>query len=331
MPGMPHMLAKGELFPVVEDYVSSVAQRLTLLENLKNRAVPSWKTGVLWPTAVAHVWEHWLGKPTFDAASGQFRQPTTGNPSTETATGFWQHWRGPAEAILRETLLRAIEVSIGVAHEDSATPVKPDGTPVNAEQPFVTTHDPAKAPPGPYSRWWPIEILWVCGAPNFQGWITWRETGTGPTDGQVTVVFTTPPPLTQYPMYMTLKVPLGVDPKSTGPDYKDAGVGDLFDVSLPRGVWVVGSEVTTTISHDTTEPVDLTNATIELFGSDINLSLPAQDIIDAAAGVGVTITVSRPSTRHNEPDTYAKVAVVRPSMHDGGISNVPPTFPHPGP
>jgi hypothetical protein len=326
MPGMPYMLEKGSLFPVVEDYVSSIAQRLTLLENLKNRAVPVWDTGVLWPVAANHVRDHWLGNPAFDAAAGEFRQPTTGNPATESPTGFWLNWRGPAEAILRETLHRAIEVSLGVAHQDSATPAG-----AAAAQAFVTSHDPAKAPPGPYSRWWPIEILWVCGAPNFQGWITWREHGSGPTDGQVTVVLTTPPPKTEYPMYMSVKVPPTAHPSSTGDNYKEVGVGDAGDVSYPRGVWVVGSLKTDTIALDTTVEIDLSDATLEIFAGGIDLSLPAQDIIDAAAGLGVTLTLARPASRHHEVDDYSQIAVVRPSMFDGGITNVPPTFPYTGP
>ena len=34
------------------------------------------------------------------------------------ATGYWRNWYGDAEGIVRETYTRAIEVSLGIPHDD---------------------------------------------------------------------------------------------------------------------------------------------------------------------------------------------------------------------
>ncbi len=326
MPGMPYMLEKGELFAVVEDYIADISRRLTLLQNLKDRSVPVWDTGVLWPAAMQHVRVDWLGNPAFDPATKQFRQPPVADPSQAGPTGFWKQWHGPAEAILRETLQRSIEVSLGVEHVASSTAE-------NAQSAPATQFDPAEAPAGPYSRWWPVEMLWVCGAPNFQGWITWRKHGLGPTEGQVTVVFTTPAPVTPYPMYDSVYVGASAPPASRGANYKDANVGEgvdaLTDLNAPRGVWVVGSKKTLTVRTSTTESVELDDAVIRFFGNGFDLSVPAEAIVHAAMSAGVNVQLRLPSTLHYDVDSYDEVAVVRPSMFDGGMALIPPTFPHP--
>lgn len=82
------------------------------------------------------------------------------------STGFWYQYHGDVEGIVRETLIRAIEVSLGLDHDE-----KPDGD------------GPARA--------LPIELFWKCPQRWLEGWVTWRwdeEHGTG----QVTVVLATP-------------------------------------------------------------------------------------------------------------------------------------------
>ena len=84
-------------------------------------------------------------------------------------TGYWQDYHGDVEGIFRETLRRAIEVSLGIDHNKAIDPA-PDA--VNG------------------TRHWPIEFFWKCGQPWWEGWVTWRRNADG--TGQVTVVLATP-------------------------------------------------------------------------------------------------------------------------------------------
>ena len=81
-------------------------------------------------------------------------------------TGFWVQYYGDVEEIVRQTLIRAIEVSLGLDHGQEV---------------------PAEGPP----RELPIELYWKCPQRWFEGWVGWRwdaEHGTG----QVTVLMATP-------------------------------------------------------------------------------------------------------------------------------------------
>ncbi len=82
------------------------------------------------------------------------------------ATGFWHQYFGDVEGIVRETLIRALEVSLGLDH----------GQELPAD--------------GPVRRL-PIELFWKCPQSWFEGWVTWRYDRSEGT-GQVTVLFTTP-------------------------------------------------------------------------------------------------------------------------------------------
>jgi hypothetical protein len=82
------------------------------------------------------------------------------------ATGFWFQYYGDVEGIVRETLVRTIEVALGVDHDEEL---------------------PADGP----TRALPIELFWKCPQRWFEGWVTWRwdeRHGTG----QVTAVLATP-------------------------------------------------------------------------------------------------------------------------------------------
>jgi hypothetical protein len=102
-----------------------------------------------------HFNRHWLGHPP------PFNPLTAG-----TQTGHWQFYKGPVEAIIRETLIRAIELVLGLAH----------GDPV----------------PNQPKRHWPIDFWWKCPQPWFEGWVTWRQDPGGNGSGHVTVIFATP-------------------------------------------------------------------------------------------------------------------------------------------
>lgn len=192
MAGMPHVVETGPLFSKLSDRYSAadIPTRLGLLTHLYNNplVVPesgnlnsgtstldaSMEDTTLDPLAAAtpteadrtnHVNTHWYGLEVL-AGTVHPRQP-----AGLTSTGWWNKWRGDAHGIMRETLIRALEVSLGLDHLGEA----PDPDDVEPE------------------RCWQIHFLWVCGSPKFEGWLHWRKNMPDPSQGGVvTVVFSTP-------------------------------------------------------------------------------------------------------------------------------------------
>jgi hypothetical protein len=169
MPGMPYHLEKGPLLSVLDAFCNkgSDARLVTALVNLRNGArltdIGAFDSPNLYhPTfpfpfgskadLVGHFEKHWLGK-------GSLNSATAGKQ-----TGHWQFYKGPVETIMRETLIRALELALGVPH------------------------DPLDKTPTP-TRHWTIDFWWKCPQPWFEGWVTWRNATTG---GKVTVIFATP-------------------------------------------------------------------------------------------------------------------------------------------
>ncbi len=171
MPGMPYHLEKGPVLSVLEDLLRRNTSALEqLLERLRDPTIALAEVGGLdsttlnagpYPTTgdrVAHIEKDWFGftpgtqtQPSFDLVSHRH-------------TGFWENYYGNVAGIVRETLVRAIEVSLGLDHDA----------------------DP------PASRHWPIELFWKCPNPWFEGWVTWRHDPADVSKGQVTVVLATP-------------------------------------------------------------------------------------------------------------------------------------------
>jgi hypothetical protein len=77
-------------------------------------------------------------------------------------TGFWQQYYGNVEAIMMETIRRALVVSLGLDGERQPT------------------------------RDLPIEIFWKCPQRWFETWVTWRIREDASDVGQVTVIIATP-------------------------------------------------------------------------------------------------------------------------------------------
>ncbi len=94
----------------------------------------------------AHLNQHWFGKG-------------AGSQNANT-TGWWNGWKGDAEGVMRQTLIRALEVSLGVEHG----------------------RDPV---PANRTRHLPLDFYWVCGVPRLESYISWNS-------NQVTVVVITP-------------------------------------------------------------------------------------------------------------------------------------------
>jgi hypothetical protein len=145
-------------------------------------------------------------------------------PNPNKPTGMWDGYQGNVERIVATTLVRAIEVSLGLDHD---API------------------PSREPP----RSWPLYFFFKCQQPFFEGWVTWQcHSVHRRAAGQVTVMFATPGhnhPVSDHP------VP--IDPDG---DHKDNFVPTLRNdgefreepVSAPahdpdgkphQGVWVV--------------------------------------------------------------------------------------------
>jgi hypothetical protein len=139
-------------------------------------------------------------------------------------TGMWDGYQGNVERIVATTLVRTIEVSLGLDHD-------------------------AAIPTGPPPRSWPIYFFFKCQQPFFEGWVTWQcHSVNRRAAGQVTVMFATPGhnhPVSDHP--------IPIDPDG---DHKDNFVptlrndGEFLEepITAPaddpdgkphQGVWVV--------------------------------------------------------------------------------------------
>jgi hypothetical protein len=174
---MPYSLEKGPYFEVLEDFINGSVEHITdTLEALRNgdaiTSIPSITSTTLdvanmdLQYRINHVNQHWFGKYPDQTGAVQPQAPydALSNPST----GFWLHWYGDAEAIFRQTSIRAIEVALGLNHGEA----------------LPSRHR--------VRRRWPIHFLWKCPQPWFEGWVSWHRTGRGDRDGEVTMIFATP-------------------------------------------------------------------------------------------------------------------------------------------
>jgi hypothetical protein len=185
MTGMPYHLEKGVMFSAFEDFLNRphpasgkppmavralralrdpnrpLTDTILFKSSTVHRSAPP-PPPITEQTWIDHLRGHWFGEQ---------KQPEgTWLPAPEpvpgASTGYWIAYAGNVEAIVRETLRRALEVALDVDHDEHV----PD--------------EPA--------RHWPIEIFWKCAQGWFEGWVTWRRTGAGRRDGQVTVIVATP-------------------------------------------------------------------------------------------------------------------------------------------
>lgn len=231
MPLMPYALDKGPYFSIVEDFVNGDRGRAVLaLERLRaghpiadlgplDGAIGGpMKNGEL----KAHVNEDWFGmRP---APAGWIPQADF-DKATKTSTGFWEHWYGDAEGIFRETVRRALEVSLGIGHEEPVTARRTRG-----------------------GRHWRIALFWNCPHPWYEGWVTWQRWDRTPHGGHVTVVINTPAHRPAPPEGAESRskdrdtgelwnspVKPAVDPKADAPYEVDPA-----EAKGDNGMWVVG-------------------------------------------------------------------------------------------
>lgn len=211
MSGMPYHLEKGPILSVLEAFANQDYKRLAAAVDALRAGVALVDVGVVnsttlqggpHPTVAAlvdHINRHWLG---MTRQGGSWVPQPPFDPQHPTTTGHWQHYHGPVEAILRETFIRAAEVSIGIDH----------GAPV----------------PRHPRRQWPVEFFWKCPQPWFEGWVTWRRSSGA--CGQVTVVLATP-----ADTGVVLDSPVNGRDCTVNPVSTDDGKG----ATASQGMWVV--------------------------------------------------------------------------------------------
>lgn len=173
---------------------------------------------------MTHLYEHWFGfQQAGHNAAGLFNweDPHGIQGYNKDTTGWWSRWNGDAFNIFRLTIIRAIEVSLGL--------------------------EVGEDPPG--RRNWPIDFFWICGAPKFEGWVSWREYGDS---GWVNVFMVTPSigedPKGNYNSGISLSLTPPAGTVSGGDDYELIdGPGGPYSrpVRTPQqtnGLWVIGHE-----------------------------------------------------------------------------------------
>ena len=238
---MPYTTEKNIIFQVIESYCNDTNHRervLQVLWDLIAGADIATQTPVmapsldpLTPPAVGrtarqertrYINEDWFGKKERRAGNNFTYGPQpVWNPSAQAGglpnTGTWNWWYGDCEGILRETLIRALCLSLGLSKTQAEDPAKPDHSPHRGYQ------------------LWPISFLWKCPQPWYEGWIEFQRWGANPQDGHVTVVISSP--AHGVKLYNTPVRPSGWPPVVLDPFHAYAYNPD--DRTEKTGVWVV--------------------------------------------------------------------------------------------
>ena len=173
---MPYHLDKGPVMTYLEGTLNgslaTVASGLTQLRagsDLFGLGGVDPTTGTL----EKRLREHWFGQQQTDSGAWEAQEPfSVVDPQP---TGYWKGYHGEVSAIIREALIRAAEVSLGLEH-DGAIP-----------QTAAGDLDPP--------RRWPVEVFWACPNPWFEAWVTWRDHGDdghGNSRGQVMLLLKSP-------------------------------------------------------------------------------------------------------------------------------------------
>jgi hypothetical protein len=229
---MPYTLGKGPVFTLLENVLNPTTADETTVRNEALLALRSgtpiidvpWVTSapvaaVPLPTAgtlAQRLERDWFGGATATAVG-------TG---TGQATGYWVGYTGDVESVLREGIIRAMEVSMGLTHG---------------------------AAPNTATRAWPVQIEWKCPNPYFEIWVTWRRHEAQTNKGQVTMIVATPPDkynrLVTDPLYPpeipdVSPVPTPLEAPQTADD--------------PQGMWLIAHEHH--VQHTIDQLVDVPSA-----------------------------------------------------------------------
>jgi hypothetical protein len=234
---MPFYVEKGPQFSVIESFVFDDPQRgIDLLHALRANT-PAAQAALsvigdhvgLQSTAldqgpdtaderIGHLNSHWFEQRSDHGAWTRDLHPQQPAVDTYGRWWWWQHYAGDVYEIMRQTMIRAGEVSLGIGPGEDVDQAR---------------HDP-----------WPIELFWHCSQNWFEGWVTWRRHGTE--SGQVTVLLCTPTagaPVRPSPL--ATASPVADRPRATAPTYAE----DPPTPGGDRGMVVV--------THSYHEPVPL--------------------------------------------------------------------------
>jgi hypothetical protein len=221
---MPYAMETGPYLSLLEDFVNADRTRavdalLLLQERDPERLVTDifsehpfspLRDGPEHRRTVAEVTEHinknWFGLIEDPDQPGRYVQPAPPGDDGLPRNWPWDYWWGDVQAIVRATLIRALEVSLGVAHD---------------------------AKPAPRSRQhWPISLRAVCGLRWWEGWVSWRKLARG---GYVDVVFLTPSHA--HAVEPTLLRPSPEKKSDPGTGY----VVEPLKADGHEGLWVIGA------------------------------------------------------------------------------------------
>jgi hypothetical protein len=209
---MPYTLTRGPLLTLVENALNphtaaERGERDALLGELRLgtplaalvSATSQPLTGVAIPQAPLddRLAKDWFGS----GAKGPPGEPT----------GYWVDYQGDVEGVLREGLIRTIEVSMGLTHG---------------------------AEPAAATRSWPVQVHWKCPNPYFEVWVSWRRHDDTAGGGQVDMLIATPPDkanrLTTRPQFPP-GPPAGVPAEPTP-------LAEPTAAAACQGMWLVAHE-----------------------------------------------------------------------------------------
>jgi hypothetical protein len=209
---MPYTLTRGPLLTLVENALNpqnpaEEDRREVLLTELRQgTSLPDLVTAVQQPFADLAVPKAPLHQRLRDDWIGQ---GANGPPSEPT--GYWVGYQGDVEGVLRQGLIRTLEVSMGVSHD---------------------------APPDTATRSWPVQVHWKCPNPWFEVWVSWRRHDDTPRGGQVDMLIATPPDkanrLTTRPQFPPAAADRAASALNPLPEPTDA--------TDSQGMWLVAHE-----------------------------------------------------------------------------------------
>jgi hypothetical protein len=233
---MPYTTEKSMVFQVVESWLNGSREVAlqAMWDLLDGRSIadlpPLDSTTLNYPPYATpalrrkHVEEDWWGRE--QNPTGQWEGQDPYDPVNNPTTGFWKHWYGDAEPVFRETMIRALAISLGVPRESGQDTDKYHGK-----------RRPVKLRGG--TQHWPISILWKCPSPWYEGWIEFKAYGgrarAQANDGHVTVVLTTPSHGVK--LYTSPIRPVG-SPTVVNDPYNAYALNPT-EPAGPEGLWVV--------------------------------------------------------------------------------------------
>ena len=282
---MPYLLEKGPFLEVLEDKLSDPIRRREALRDLRDPTKFVWNlVGLESPTLNVFV-------PLETTRKEAFRHDWLGIEWDGTAwrksnSYYWRGWKGDPEAIFRQGLIRAIEVSFGLG----------DGDPLPTVE-ALTSKKGSRAAPHPC---WPIDFYWICQGPLFQAWVLWRNEP-GMNVGHVSVVLSTPA-ATGHPLVIQITRPAVPPPPkaplAAGGGYAANPPNTVAGPPPEHGMWVVGHEDHRMIPTPTIAG-----------SSEGNAPVNGQGDATAVLALGAPLRF----------EASGPVVTVRPSENEGGI------------